>query len=244
MKTFTTASIFAAVMTGAMAQTTTSAASYTTEVYEECYEATSTVTGTITQTYCGECEMMSSMSAMSEMVTTVWTTTYSEFCPTGLQPYTVTVTESCSGMPTWSPGSSGYVPQGFTTTYASCDVCGATPISTVLTVPVGSTPVPMPAATAMPVATATPTVAPTAGATPAATAGRSDAPAASAAPSTPSDVPAVSAAPSAPLWSNNTMSTPTATGNAAQFTGAASSVRATSWLASLAGVAFVIFRLL
>jgi len=160
MKNFTSATVLAAIFRGVFAQSavsTITAASYTTEVYEECFEETSTVTGTITQTYCHECDLMGSTTTKPHgaMVTTVWTTVFSEFCPTGLQPYTVTITESCTGTPTWAPSSSGYVPQGFTTTYVACHVCGPTPISTVLTVPIGSTPVPMPPASATPPPAAT-----------------------------------------------------------------------------------------
>ncbi|QIW96513.1 hypothetical protein AMS68_002031 [Peltaster fructicola] len=76
-------------------------------------------------------------SAPTGAYTTIYQTTYLEFCPTGLQPKTYTVTESCSaGQSTARPA--GYVPQGFTTTVTECHVCGNTPITATLTIPCSS----------------------------------------------------------------------------------------------------------
>ncbi|MCJ1303733.1 hypothetical protein MMC08_006543 [Hypocenomyce scalaris] len=65
--------------------------------------------------------------------TTTYTTVYSEFCPTGLQPKTYTVTATYSATPT--PPNPTFVPPGFTATVTVCTVCGETPLTATLTVP-------------------------------------------------------------------------------------------------------------
>ncbi|MCJ1253046.1 hypothetical protein MMC24_000853 [Lignoscripta atroalba] len=98
-------------------------------------EYASTVTGTVIVTYCPECTdkpMSYSSSYTSKGIFTTYTTVYSSFCPTGLAPVTYTVTESCSS--TGQTRDSTYVPQGYTTTVETCNVCQYPTVAT-LTVP-------------------------------------------------------------------------------------------------------------
>jgi len=111
-----------------------STASYSTVTYDECSNAageTYTSTGTITKTYCPECTMAATALNNNAVHTTVYTTVYSQFCPTApsyFTPVTYTVTESCTGAtPTFI--TTPHVPQAFTTTNAVCTVCGETPIT-------------------------------------------------------------------------------------------------------------------
>ncbi|MCJ1319182.1 Mucin-5B [Xylographa vitiligo] len=103
------------------------------EYYDDCPSSTgaeysATVTGTIISTYCPKCEMPESSSAG---ILTVYTTEYSQLCPTGLEPVTYTVTESCSS--TGASREATYVPQGFTVTTVQCSVCENMPMVTITT---------------------------------------------------------------------------------------------------------------
>ncbi|KAK1993260.1 hypothetical protein LX36DRAFT_661649, partial [Colletotrichum falcatum] len=69
--------------------------------------------------------------------TIVYQTVYSTFCPdcpNGLQPQTYTVTQTCTGSIASCRPLGNVLPQGFTTTQATCTNC-PTPFSAVLTVP-------------------------------------------------------------------------------------------------------------
>ena len=104
-----------------------------TEYYDDCPSSSgasysATVTGTIVSTYCPKCEMPESTSAG---VFTTYTTEYSQLCPTGLEPVTYTVTESCSS--TGASREATYVPQGFTVTTVQCTVCENMPMVTITT---------------------------------------------------------------------------------------------------------------
>ncbi|MCJ1417204.1 hypothetical protein MMC32_003544 [Xylographa parallela] len=101
--------------------------------YDDCASGTggeysATVTGTIVSTYCPKCEMP---ATTSEGILTVYTTEYSQLCPTGLEPVTYTVTESCSS--TGASREATYVPQGFTVTTVQCTVCENMPTVTITT---------------------------------------------------------------------------------------------------------------
>ncbi|MCJ1377297.1 hypothetical protein MMC17_000391 [Xylographa soralifera] len=103
------------------------------EYYNDCpsdtgAEYSATVTGTIVSTYCPKCEMPETTSAG---ILTVYTTEYSQLCPTGLEPVTYTVTESCSS--TGASREATYVPQGFTVTTVQCTVCENMPMVTITT---------------------------------------------------------------------------------------------------------------
>lgn len=139
MKSFTTAILaFGAALVSAqttMAPNTTSIITTSmTSTYTDCTDVpdvTLTSTNTVTVTYCSSCTMSHGPKTDH---TTVYTTVYSDVCPTGtssgmLTPVTYTVTESCTGAtPTWSSGTD-YVPQGFTTTVGVCTVCEGQPTS-------------------------------------------------------------------------------------------------------------------
>ncbi|MCJ1288818.1 Mucin-5B [Xylographa carneopallida] len=104
-----------------------------TEYYDDCPSGTgaeysATVTGTIISTYCPKCEMS---ETTSEGILTVYTTEYSQLCPTGLEPVIYTVTESCSS--TGASREATYVPQGFTVTTVECTVCENMPMVTITT---------------------------------------------------------------------------------------------------------------
>ncbi|MCJ1430102.1 hypothetical protein MMC29_008017, partial [Sticta canariensis] len=118
--------------------------SYSTEYeyYDACTDTDyeSTVTNTIIQTYCPDCEEGQRGSYGKSGILTTYQTVYSQFCSTGLEEKTFTVTESCSS--TNQPRPTGYVPQGFTVTTAICTVCGSTPVTAVLTTPVPAAPTP------------------------------------------------------------------------------------------------------
>ncbi|MCJ1396595.1 hypothetical protein MMC18_009486 [Xylographa bjoerkii] len=107
------------------------------EYYSDCPETagsgsgpeySATVTGTIVSTYCPKCEMP---ETTSEGILTVYTTEYSQLCPTGLEPVTYTVTESCSS--TGASREATYVPQGFIVTTVECTVCENMPMVTITT---------------------------------------------------------------------------------------------------------------
>ncbi|MCJ1239434.1 hypothetical protein MMC14_007430 [Varicellaria rhodocarpa] len=114
---------------------------YVTEYYSAPCTATGysqTVMGTITQTYCPECEGASSLPASGGVLTT-YTTAFVETCSTGTQMQTYTITEPCP-----TPGQSlpsDHVPQGYTVTTVSCPVC-ATPGPLTITTPIASPPAP------------------------------------------------------------------------------------------------------
>lgn len=116
--------------------------SYSTEYeyYDACTDYESTVTNTIISTYCPDCEGGQGGSYGKSGILTTYETVYSQFCSTGLEQKTFTVTESCSSAN--QPRPTGYVPQGFTVTTAICTVCGSTPVTAVLTTPVPAAPTP------------------------------------------------------------------------------------------------------
>ncbi len=144
MKSSIVVAVVAAVA-GASAQSSSSAmttgalVSYVYSYYDDCSTATSgqeTETETVTSTHCSECtEMASSSFVAAGGSFTTYTTVYKEFCSTGLQDKTYTVTESCSSPQPASAASreAGYVPQGFTVTTATCHVCGPMPVVATLT---------------------------------------------------------------------------------------------------------------
>lgn len=143
--------------TSMMASPTTSMTptiSYSTETYEDCStmsDETLTSTGTITITHCPICTqgMVSTADNGTPVWTTVYTTEYLQFCPTGLQPQTYTITESCtSATPSWSSGP-GYMPSDFVAATETCSVCGPTPLTQLMTYPSGGSPAYTPAATGM-----------------------------------------------------------------------------------------------
>ena len=107
---------------------------------------TSTLTGTITQTYCPTCtDQPTNVSAVNRLMTT-YTTAFVATCPTGTTLKKYTVTEPCP-----SPGQprpSGYIPQGFAVTTVSCNAC-PTPGPIAITAPVST---PAPAGPSTPVA--------------------------------------------------------------------------------------------
>ncbi|MCJ1287431.1 Mucin-5B [Xylographa opegraphella] len=141
-----------------------------TEYYDDCATSTgaeysATVTGTIVSTYCPKCEMPESTS---EGILTVYTTEYSQLCPTGLEPVTYTVTESCSS--TGASREATYLPQGFTVTTVQCTVCENMPMVTITTpIATPSTgPTPLAASTAPAVSgSSTPSAVPAVGSAPA-----------------------------------------------------------------------------
>ncbi|KAI4129677.1 MAG: hypothetical protein LQ347_003680 [Umbilicaria vellea] len=101
-----------------------------TEYYDDCTTSTmpaggmATVTGTITDTYCGECELGKTGT------TTVYTTVYQELCPTGTQLATYTITEA---LPAGQVPGPTHVPSGFTVTTVTCPVCPGSPMVTLTT---------------------------------------------------------------------------------------------------------------
>lgn len=118
--------------------TTTSSASISlsTSTWDDCTtlpDLTITTTNTQIVTYCSECEMSTHTKGGSTVHTTVYTTVYSEWCPTGtsvsgsmayMTPTTVTITESCAdSTPTWSSAPT-HVPAGYTTEVQICHKCG------------------------------------------------------------------------------------------------------------------------
>jgi hypothetical protein len=109
----------------------------TTEYYSLCPSDTGliTVTGTITETYCPgpNCNGQPTAGPRSGY-TTVYTTVWSQFCSTGLAPATYTITEAC---PCHGMGQPDYIPQGCTTTVATCETCGEGTITATLTYPIG-----------------------------------------------------------------------------------------------------------
>ena len=178
------ASVFAATAVQVAAQAYSSAGftvgpstSYVYSYYDDCSTEAggpSTETGTIVKTYCSECEEASAASFESAFraaggVVTTYTTVYSQFCPTGLEEKTYTVTESCTESTHGLPRPTGYVPQGFTVTTATCHVCGPKPVVATLT-----TPTPAPTAPAAAPAEQTPSSnSPSGGSSPASPAGGS-----------------------------------------------------------------------
>ncbi|KAI9752790.1 MAG: hypothetical protein M4579_005496 [Chaenotheca gracillima] len=88
-------------------------------------EPESTVTNTYTSTYCPKCPH----------VTTTYETVYSTFCPTGLAPNTYTITETCKQGEQCRSG----IPADFTSTVSVCTVCGPSPVTATLTLPIPAT---------------------------------------------------------------------------------------------------------
>ncbi|KAI9813054.1 MAG: hypothetical protein M1827_004274 [Pycnora praestabilis] len=91
---------------------------------------------TETLTICTICENTTTTPAGANpnVYFTTYRTTYSQFCSTGLEAETYTITEACTGAR--SAPNPTHVPQGFTTTIGTCTTCGPTPITALLTVPV------------------------------------------------------------------------------------------------------------
>ncbi|MCJ1306448.1 hypothetical protein MMC25_000090 [Agyrium rufum] len=103
-----------------------------------------TITGTIYQTYCPECEMgESSAPAPTPGILTTYTTEFVAYCPesSALTTNTYTITEPCpagaSALPT------DHVPSGFTVTTIDCPIC-PTPGPMAVTTPIATTSVPIP----------------------------------------------------------------------------------------------------
>lgn len=70
--------------------------------------------------------------------TSVFTTKFTVFCPTGLSTLAYTVTETYVGMPTLrSFAAPTAVPYAFTVALQTCTVCGAEPITATMTFPSG-----------------------------------------------------------------------------------------------------------
>jgi len=95
------------------------------------HHLTTTITDTVTSTYCPVCEE-------GDVYTTTYETVWSAFCPTGLEDKTYTITETCTGAKT-TP-TSGYIPTGYTAVVSTCDTCGTAPITATLTVCTSSVP--------------------------------------------------------------------------------------------------------
>lgn len=89
-------------------------------------------TVTVTMPECHVC------NCPSKTYTKVYTTAYELFCPRGVGHQTYTVTELYPGV-TDTPviAHSTACPEGFTTTLATCNACGESPITKTLTVPSG-----------------------------------------------------------------------------------------------------------
>ncbi|KAL8670118.1 MAG: hypothetical protein Q9168_005327 [Polycauliona sp. 1 TL-2023] len=149
-----------AAITSAFAATSSESTLWVYETYTDCSTQLSglaTQTNTIVSTYCPHCtEGASPASAPTPQgPLTTYTTVYSEFCPTGLQPKTYTVTEQCSSL--GAPRPSDYVPAAFVVTTATCHVCAETPVVATLTTPAPVAPSPAPAGSAPQAAPAVPT---------------------------------------------------------------------------------------
>lgn len=179
--TATTLALAAAIGANAQSSSMTPDPSVVTkyEYYDDCPSSagpnyTATVTGTIVSTYCPACT-----EGWSSGIYTTYTTVYKEWCSTGLQDKTYTVTESCSEV--GQQREATYVPQGFTVITESCSICQH-PTTAVITTPCSTTAasVSTPTVYAAPVVPGAPATAPVA---PAATAPASG-PMAPAAPST------------------------------------------------------------
>ena len=70
--------------------------------------------------------------------TAVYEAVYPQFCSTGLEPKTYTITHTCrEEVCTPRPG---ICPPGFTTTVSVCSTCGASPITATLTLPISGNP--------------------------------------------------------------------------------------------------------
>ena len=70
--------------------------------------------------------------------TAVYEAVYPQFCSTGLEPKTYTITHKCrEEVCTPRPGK---CPPGFTTTVSVCSTCGTSPITATLTVPISGNP--------------------------------------------------------------------------------------------------------
>lgn len=152
--------------------------SVVTVSYQLCPTATgsvTTITGSVTQTYGGG--------------STVYETVYPTFCSTGLQDVTYTVTEGC---PCTADRPAGYIPQGFTTTVATCTTCGEQTLTETLTCPIATTAPGSPAGSAP--AAITGAAAPGSGATP----GSAAAPGAAAGNGAPGSAPVADAGAGAP----------------------------------------------
>lgn len=110
---------------------------------------TQTATDITTQTYCPQC-----------LHTTVYSTAYEVYCPTGVTSQTYMITATASGMstPVWSTASTD-VPPGFTTAVAVCTICGPETITQVMTYPATTVPY-VPGMTGAPSAPETPGVPP------------------------------------------------------------------------------------
>ena len=113
-----------------------------TQYYSSCATAspqyTSTVTGTITQTYCPECTGEAAKAVPSADIQTTYTTTYTQVCSTGLTAQVYTVTAPCSAV--GSPLPKDYVPPSFQVVTVQCNSC-PTPGPVVVTTPI-ATPTP------------------------------------------------------------------------------------------------------
>ena len=119
-----------------------------TNYYSSCPTATpsytSTVTGTILQTYCPSCTADAAKAVPSNVILTTYTTVYTQTCPTnGLPtPATYTITAPCptSGLPL----PQDYVPPNFTVTTVPCPKCpggGSLVVTTPVATPSAGPPV-------------------------------------------------------------------------------------------------------
>ncbi|KAL8686956.1 MAG: hypothetical protein Q9224_005292, partial [Gallowayella concinna] len=186
----------AAIVRASAASTGDDTTHWVTQYETECFTETSgraTSTGTVVATYCPHCTDGASPGGPGSPGSpsppkgplTTYTTVYSEFCSTGLQPKTYTVTEECSSPGT--PRAPDYVPSAFVVTTATCHVCGEKPVVAAITTPAPVAPSAGPAAPAGPPAPAGP-------AAPAAPAGSAPVPA-PAAPAVGGSSPAAPASP-------------------------------------------------
>lgn len=99
---------------------------------------TCNLTSTLPPITVTRCESSISTFTAIPVNTLVYTTAYAQFCSTGLESKTYTITETCDVAPcTTSQGTQ--IPPGFTVAVSTCQTCGSTPITATLTVPVPQT---------------------------------------------------------------------------------------------------------
>ena len=99
---------------------------------------TSTVTGTITQTYCPSCTAEAIAVPSSDVILTTYTTVYTQVCSTGgFTTQTYTITAPCPGGTPGLPLPKEYVPPSFTVVTVSCNSC-PTPGPVVVTTPIAA----------------------------------------------------------------------------------------------------------
>ena len=132
-----------------------------TQYTDSCVVPTDTWTATttigITETYCDMCTGGPHPPTSVPGLSTTYTVTWVDVCPTGTTNVPYTITEACTA--TGQPVSSGHVPAGYTVTTKMCDMC-ATPGPLVCTTPMvtpsAAPPAPPPPAGSAPPASAPP----------------------------------------------------------------------------------------